>query len=97
MRARKHIMYSRRVKLSEGGTRKQNVTMSSTPSDWRASKNALALLGRLNDVVEAVEEECHSDETGLWCKSCCEMKSADDYSKNQLKKGAARKCKSCVG
>jgi hypothetical protein len=44
-RTTKHIKYSRRVHLSENGeARKQTFVLSKTPSDRRASRNALSTL-----------------------------------------------------
>ena len=61
-RSKKHIKYSRHVKLSDGNSRKQNVTLSKTPSDWRAAKNALSLLRRL--------DESGNIEEMFMCSSC---------------------------
>ena len=55
-RKKKHIKYSRRIKLTEDGpARKQTVTLSKTASDWRAERNALSLLRRLDEVFDEDE------------------------------------------
>lgn len=92
-RSKKHIKYSRRVKL-KGESRKQNVTFSKTPSDWRAEKNLLALLRRLNEEID--EDEVTEDEETLICSECKKARPASKYSKAQCKKGAKRRCKLCV-
>ena len=63
-RAKKHIKYSRRVKLSKDGpAQKQTVTLSKTPSDWRAERNKLSLLRRLNnEVMDEMEANIDSSD-----------------------------------
>lgn len=92
-RAKKHIQFSRRVRLPDGQASKQNITLPKTPSDWRAEKNTLAELRRLDENV-TVEEE---DEELMKCSVCKQMKKCiTDYSKAQRRKGANMKCKECV-
>ena len=99
-RTKKHLKYSRRVKLSDGKSQKQTTTLSKTPSDWRAAKNALALLRRLDELFEDEDEEedvaTNSGVDCLLCASCSDRKPANCYSKNQLRKGDDRKCKQCI-
>ena len=103
-RNKKHIVYSRRVKLTKDGPfEKQTVTLSKTPSDWRAEKKALSLLRRLESEVvggspevvpggspDSVNEEVFS------CSECRKVMSTFHFSKAQLKKRRRRKCKDCV-
>ncbi|KAL7552491.1 hypothetical protein ACHAWF_015736 [Thalassiosira exigua] len=99
VRSKNHLKYSRRVNV-----KKETVTLSKTSSDWRASRNALSLLRRLNDDSEAEQagEKPAANETSnghlseVLCSCCCAMKSLDQFSKNQLKKCERRKCKVCV-
>jgi hypothetical protein len=99
-REKKHVKYTRRVKLTEDGpARKQTVTLSKTASDWRAERNALSLLRRLDDVFNEDEPSSPSDsvdETIVPCSGCGKMKSSTRFSKAQLKKGKRRKCKDCI-
>lgn len=97
-RSKNHLIYSRRVKINKSETREENVTMGKTPSDHRADKKALSTLRKLNEVNEALHEDDEEpdDPDSLRCKACCEKKTANSYSKSQLKKGDDRKCKACV-
>ena len=97
-RAKKHIKFSRRVKLSDGNKRKQNVTLSKTPSDWRAGRNALALLRRLDESMEELVAEEEEDDEGprMICSECRKGKPQSSFSKSQLRKGDKMKCKLCV-
>lgn len=97
-RAKKHIKYSRRVQLTKDGpSQKQTVTLSKTPSDWRAGRNALSLLRRLNDNGEVIDESAGSvsREVAI-CSECKEVKPESSFSKTQLRKGNRKKCKDCV-
>jgi len=86
-RTKKNIKYTRRVKLTEDGpAHKQTVTLSNTASDWRAARNALSLLRRLNGaalVRGAI----------VTCSECNEEKSTGYFSMTQLKKGTRMKCR----
>jgi hypothetical protein len=86
-RTKKHIKYTRRVKLTEDGpAQKQTVTLSKTASDWRTERNALSLLRRLNGaalVRGAI----------VTCSECNEEKSTGYFSMTQLKKGTRMKCR----
>lgn len=96
-RSKNHLIYSRRVKIQESETRKQNVAMAKTPSDGRATKNALALLRKLNEVLHEDEDADNSGEISE-CKECLKEKSNRNFSKTQLKKAENnRKCKACCG
>ena len=78
-RSKNHLIYSRRVKIQESSeTRKQNVAMAKTPSDGRASKNALALLRKLNEVLHEDEDADNSGETSE-CKECLKEKSNRNF------------------
>lgn len=92
VRAKNHIKYSRRVRLPEGETQKQNVTLSKTSSDWRATKNSLAMLRRLNEEVERATLDDHDH---IKCSVCGDKKKRDFFSKTQIKKGS-NKCGFCT-
>ena len=98
-RAKKHIVYTRRVKLTKDGpSQKQNVTLSKTPSDWRTERKALSLLRRLDDVGRSPGFLMSGDGDGeiVTCSECKEEKPTYDFSKAQLKKRSRMKCKDCV-
>ncbi len=98
-RAKKHIKYSRRVKLTKDGpSQKQTVTLSKTASDWRAGRNALSLLRRLNDNGEVIDESSGSDSREVaTCRECKEDKPESSFSKTQWRKGPrSKKCKDCL-
>jgi len=97
-REKKHIKYSRRVKLTkEGPSQKQTVTLSKTASDWRAERNALSLLRRLNSNSEVVGGSPGSvSEEIVTCSKCKEEMPTTYFSKTQLKKGGRKKCKECL-
>uniref|UniRef100_A0A7S2MB54 Uncharacterized protein n=1 Tax=Octactis speculum TaxID=3111310 RepID=A0A7S2MB54_9STRA len=50
-RRHKHMVYQRMVLFEDGREQRQVYSASSTPSDWRASRNQLAKLRGLNDGV----------------------------------------------
>lgn len=98
-RAKKHIKYSRRVKLTKDGpSQKQTVTLSKTASDWRAGRNALSLLRRLNDNGEVIDESSVSVSREVaTCRECKEEKPESSFSKTQWRKGPHhKKCKDCL-
>jgi hypothetical protein len=98
-REKKHIIYTRRVKLTEDGpARKQTVTLSKTASDWRAERNALSVLRRLDGVIE--DGPSPAKKSGgviatVTCSDCKEKKPSTRFTKKQLKNGKKRKCKDC--
>ena len=95
-RSKKHIKYSRRVKLTnDGPSQKQTVTLSKTASDWRAEKNALSLLRRLDGEVVGGSPDSVIHEI-VSCSECLEFMSKTHFSKTQQKKGPRRKCKDCL-
>ena len=95
-RNKKHIVYSRRVKLTKDGPfEKQTVTLSKTPSDWRAEKKALSLLRRLESEVVGGSADSVMEEV-LSCSECRKVMSTCHFSKAQLKKRRRRKCNDCV-
>ena len=96
-RAKKHIKYSRRVKLTKDGpSQKQTVTLSKTSSDWRAEKNPLSLLRRLDGEVLSGSSDSVIDEN-VFCSECHKFIPAAHFSKTQRKKGPrSRRCKDCV-
>ena len=100
-RNKKHIVYSRRVKLTKDGPfEKQTVTLSKTPSDWRAEKKALSLLRRLESEVvggspEVVSPDSVNEEV-FSCSECHKVMPTAHFSKAQLKKRRRRKCNDCV-
>eukprot|EP00984_Skeletonema_dohrnii_P026766 scaffold16164_cov186-Skeletonema_dohrnii-CCMP3373.AAC.1 len=95
-REKKHIKYSRRVKLTkEGPSQKQTVTLSKTASDWRAERNTLSLLRRLNSEVVGGSPGSVSEEI-VTCSKCKEEMPTTYFSKTQLKKGGRKKCKECL-
>lgn len=91
VRSKKHKCYRRM--LSDG--RSQNYSMSKTPSDERANKNALANLRKLNDSATPALEETDGRVGGIHCSICSRVKDEDSFSKSQLRK-EKHKCKDCV-
>lgn len=101
IRMKKHLVYRRKIKAENGGEKEshQTVTMSKTPSDWRTKQNILSNLRRLDEEVEARDENTNPEEApGLWqqCAECHENMTSENFSKNQLKRKNPR-CKQCVG
>jgi len=48
-RGKKHFIFERKVAHLDGDTRLQVFSISSTPSDWRSDRSALAELRRVAD------------------------------------------------
>lgn len=94
VRRKNHKCYRR--KLHDG--RSQSFSMSKTPSDVRAKRNALSTIRKLNAMAEEVNnaDAAPTDAPGgTLCCICQQRKPEDDFSKSQLRK-AQRKCKDCV-
>ena len=80
----------RKVKLPEGNVHEQTLTLPKTPSDFRSTLNALALIRRLDERVS-------SGSVLFLCKYCGENLEESDFSRNQLKKPSGnRRCKNCT-
>jgi hypothetical protein len=95
VRAKNHIRYSRFVKVRDG-VKKESLTLAKTSSDYRAKRNALALIRRLNN-GSCVAHQSNEETSTVFCSTCHEMKSPFHFSKAQLKKGdITRKCIDCV-
>jgi len=102
VRKKNHIRYNRYIKLPLDRVKKETLTFSKTSSDWRAKRNALALIRCLSNGSRVEEEPVpvaqHSIKTKStkFCPACGKRKPANYFSKNQLKKGLKRKCMVCV-
>jgi hypothetical protein len=101
IRSKKHIRYRRRVK-SGSRTKHQHFTMAKTPSDFRAMRNALATLNRLNSESTGIQDEVKDGH--FQCVNCLRSLPELCFSKNQLKKHWANihegkhgcTCKACI-
>ena len=96
-----HLVYRRKIKPENGGEKEshQTVTMPKTPSDWRAKRNILSNLRRLDEEAGVGGKKSPSEGevpiTWEQCAECHENKGREDFSKNQLKRKNP-KCKQCV-
>lgn len=98
IKTKKHIRYRRVIQSPAGKDREQHFTMAKTPSDHRASKNALSTLNRLNESNAPPlpsAEQAPADEDVHLCSVCVSYKLESSFSKKQIKKGTL-KCKDCV-
>ena len=98
MRSKKHIVYSRRARISSDDKGfEQNVVLSKTPSDRRANLNSLALLRRLDEAIDEVLGPSTTGGSGraIECSICRAQKDVCEFSKTQAKKSNA-KCLDCV-
>jgi hypothetical protein len=94
VRAKNHIRYSRFVKVRDG-VKKESLTLAKTSSDWRAKRNSLALIRRLNN-NSCVAHQSNEETSTVFCSVCHHMKSSLHFSKTQLRKGDLSKCMDCV-
>jgi len=93
IKSKKHILYRRVIQSSTGNHQKQHFTMAKTPSDHRASRNALSTLNRLNKSnAPPPPSPRASDGNVHLCSVCVSHKPKSSFSKKQIKKGTL-KCK----
>ncbi|GKY96683.1 hypothetical protein MPSEU_000627900 [Mayamaea pseudoterrestris] len=95
VRKKKHICYRRIVKTADDRDQEQHFVMSSTPSDCRSERAALATLHRLDENSEPVLAKTGKRQL----RKCyvCQLEMEDIcFTKTQLKKKVAIKCKECA-
>ena len=68
VRTKNHIRYSRFVKVRDG-VKKESLTLAKTSSDWRAKRNALALIRRLNN-NSCVAHQSNEETSTVFCSTC---------------------------
>ena len=101
IRMKNHLVYRRKIKPENGVAKEshQTVTMAKTPSDWRAKRNILSNLRRLDEEARVGVRNSPSEGDvpimSKQCAECHENKGSEDFSKNQLKRENP-KCKQCV-
>ena len=96
VRMKTHLVYRRKIRADNNGDRShQTVTMSKTPSDWRAQQKVLSTLRRLDDEANGSNGESHAESAKKVCMKCHKSKSKVEFSKTQWKKTNA-KCQNCI-
>jgi len=96
VRMKNHLVYRRKIRVDNNGDRShQTVTMSKTPSDWRAQQKVLSTLRRLDDEANGSNGESHAESAKKKCMKCHIFKSKAEFSKTQWRKNAS-KCQNCI-